>query len=112
MSAFGSLVRFAHRFFCSPINFSSEAFAAAAACLPPGRVCLGLVLARVLVRLITEVINSWPFPLLALLGLHLGYVRGFWPSSGLCSWPIKLLGRGSWPSSGLCPWPIKLPIKE
>ena len=47
VSAFGSLVRFAHRFFCSLINFSSEAAAAAAACLPPGRVCLGCGLARV-----------------------------------------------------------------
>ena len=32
---------------CSLINFSSEAAAAAAACLPPGRVCLGCGLARV-----------------------------------------------------------------
>ena len=47
VSAFGSLVRFAHRFFCSLINFSSEAAAAAAACLPPGRVGLGGGLARV-----------------------------------------------------------------
>ena len=31
-------MRFAHGFFCSLINFSSEASAAAAACLPPGRV--------------------------------------------------------------------------